>query len=208
MLKKLLFIAGILLAPVMFAQQTGQYINKYLIRSDISLVAGNMFKDNIQNVYVNGNEEFYLNKNLSIRGDGNWMVGSKGLTKDSMGLKDYFSLSLGVAYHFPTNGHLDPYCILLPGLAYTSSFHQELQPGVKNDGTKKTNYMGALTPLGSVGLGINYYFQYVAHLFIETRYVYGMHLSEAPKPMSLEEVRITFGLGFNLFVKKDKTRRG
>jgi hypothetical protein len=190
-------------------QENGQYIHKHLLRADASIVAGNMFKSNLSNVYVDGNLEYYLDNKISIRGDGIFLVGSKGLTDDSVGLKDNHSLCLGVDYHFHTNSHLDPYFVFQPGLAYTSSYKQMAGPilyGSEQSNTKHY-YSATLSPYASAGFGVNYYFQYVAHLFLEARYVYENHMSDAPKPMSLEEVRITFGLGFNLFIIKDKKKK-
>jgi hypothetical protein len=199
----LLVILGISSA---FAQyEKKQYIHKHLVRADASIVFGNMYKHDFKNVYVNGNLEYYLDNVLSIRGDCNYSLGSTGLTSDSIGLKDNHSILLGTVFHFPTKGHFDPYFILQPGIAYTSSFMQKNPvPMLKDTGVKDVNYPGVLSPIGTAGLGFNYYFQRFAHLFFETRYVYGQHLSQAPEPLSLEEVRITFGLGFNLFIIKEK----
>jgi hypothetical protein len=184
-------------------QESQQYIHKHLVRADGSIVAGYMFKDNLSNVHVNGNAEYYMDNKVSIRGDANYMLGSTGLTADSMGLKDYVSVMLGPVFHIHTNGHLDPYFILQPGIAYTSSFDKNYaDPRID----RAVPDMRAISPLGSAGLGFNYYFQRFAHLFVETRYVYGRHLSGAPHPVSLQELRITFGLGFNLFVIKEKKK--
>ncbi len=108
---------------------------------------------------------------------------------------------LGAAFHIPTNSHFDPYVIVQPGIAYTSSY-QNIR--LNDEVPTKVSYRGVLTPLATAGIGVNYYFQRFAHLFVEGRYVYGKHLSTAPQPISLEEIRITFGLGFNLFIMKEK----
>lgn len=184
-------------------QEEAQFIHKHLVRADASIVAGVLFKDNINNVHVNGNLEYYLDTKISVRGDCNYMLGSSGLTIDSMGLKDNHSVMLGAVYHFHTNNHFDPYFILQPGFAYTSSYNGRYS-ALSQDNTKTIYYKPVISPLATAGLGFNYYFQRFAHLFLETRYVYGQHLSNAPKPISLQEFRITFGLGFNLFVIKEK----
>ena len=203
MLKKIFIISCIIFSTAVPAQQeSGQYIHKHLVRTDASIISGYMFKGNIKNVYINGNLDYYLDNKISIRGDVNWMVGSSSTSENSIGLKDNHSVMLGVAYHFHTNGHLDPYFILQPGLAYTSSYQWKGDVPFPETNVYKVNYKGLVSPLGSAGLGFNYYFQRFAHLFLETRYVHGNHLSEAPKPISLQELRITFGLGFNLFIIK------
>jgi hypothetical protein len=209
MSKYFFIIPSLCISSFMFAQQTnGQYIHKHLVRADASIVSGYIFKDNLKNVHLNGNLEYYLDNKISIRGDANYMLGSSGFTEDSMHLKDNISVMLGSAVHFHTNNHFDPYFILQPGIAYTSSYFDSGIGAASEDPEAKRvyNYNGSLTPLASVGFGFNYYFQRFAHLFAETRYVHGQHLSEAPSPISLQELRITFGLGFNLFVIKEKKR--
>jgi hypothetical protein len=182
-------------------QQSEQYIHKHLVRADASIVAGSMFNENIKNVHLNGNLEYYLDNKVSIRGDVNYQLGSNGLSSDFIGLKDNVSVMLGAAFHIHTKDHFDPYFILQPGIAYTSSYSQNFS-GIWL--TDKSYYPAVVSPLGSAGLGFNYYFQRFAHLFMEARYVYGQHVSEAPNPLSLQELRIIFGLGFNLFIIKDK----
>lgn len=192
---------------VLAQQESHQYIHKHLVRADASFVGGYLFNEGLSNVHINGSAEYYMDNKISIRGSASYMFGSNGLTADSMGLKDFHSIYLGGAYHFTTNGHFDPYVIVQPGLAYTSSFKAEPIYFLANsDSSPKTSYEGVLSPIATAGIGFNYYFQRFAHLFVETRYVYGRHLSQAPSPISLEELRITFGLGFNLFVVKDKKK--
>lgn len=207
-MKRIIFIIICVCAlSVGFAQQENtQFIHKHLVRADASIVAGYLFKENINNVHINGSAEYYLDNKISIRGSASYLLGSSGFTKDSMGLKDFHSIYLGMVYHFETKGHLDPYLILQPGLAYTSSYqvHNWVPVQLKDEQISHTRYPAVLSPLATAGLGFNYYFQRFAHLFIETRYLYGRHLSQAPSPISLQELRVTFGLGFNLFIIKEK----
>ncbi len=205
-MKKIILILGYVCSlSVVFAQQENtQFIHKHLVRADASIVAGYLFKENINNVHINGSAEYYLDNKISIRGSASYLLGSTGLTKDSIGLKDFHSIYLGGVYHFNTTSHFDPYFIFQPGLAYTSSYKSG-PPALKAGDTQiRKYYPGVLTPLATAGVGFNYYFQRFAHLFVETRYVYGRHLSQAPSPISLQELRVTFGLGFNLFIIKDK----
>lgn len=208
-MKKIIFILIFVCSlSVVFAQKENtQYIHKHLMRADASVVGGYLFQENINNVHINGSAEYYLDNKISIRGSASYMLGSSGLTKDSMGLKDFHCIYLGGAYHFPTKGHFDPYVIFQPGLSYTSSYKGTPTSLSSSEETPaKKMYPGALSPLATAGVGFNYYFQRFAHLFVETRYVYGQHLSPAPSPISLQELRVTFGLGFNLFIIKDKKK--
>lgn len=204
-MSKSLFITPLFLVSQILAAQeeSTQYIHKHLVRSDASIVSGYMFKSDLKNVHLNGNLEYYMDNRVSIRGDANYLLGSTGISADSMSLQDDISVMLGPVFHIHTNNHLDPYFILQPGVAYTSSYSGKKI--LNNDSPlNDKKFYCALSPLASAGIGFNYYFQRFAHLFMETRYVYGQHLSAAPAPLSLQEVRITFGLGFNLFIIKEK----
>lgn len=205
MQKKISIVYVLLLSNGLYAQsQSGQYIHKHLMRADASIVSGTMYQSNFRNVHLNGNLEYYLDNKISVRGDVNWMAGTKSLASTSTYLKEYYSVMLGGVYHFKSTSHLDPYFVFQPGIAYVSSYHAG-KNYILGEGAsaEKTNYKASLAPLGSAGIGFNYYFQQFAHLFAEGRYVYGTHLSQASEPLSLQEIRITFGLGFNLFVAKE-----
>jgi len=204
---KNLIILFVCFSTVVFAQQEHtQYIHKHLMRADVSVVGGYLFKEGMKTAHIDGSAEYYLDNKISVRGSASYMLGSNGLTKDSIGLKDFHSIYLGAAYHFPTKGHFDPYFILQPGLAYTSSYKSGPPALTAEDEQIRKYYPGVLSPVATAGVGFNYYFQRFAHLFMETRYVYGMHLSQAPSPISLQELRVTFGLGFNLFIMKEKKK--
>ncbi len=202
-LNKKILVVLITITSTLFSQTKEQYIFKHLIRADASIVSGYMYKDGIRNVHVNGNAEYYIDNKISVRGDATYLLGSSGLSKDSVGFRDNHSIGLGLVYHFKTKSHFDPYFIFQPSVAYTSSYKQNYIDDATNLRERK-NFDGVLSPLATGGLGFNYYFQRFAHLFMETRYVYGNHLSNAPNPLSLEEFRITFGLGFNVFAVKPK----
>lgn len=202
-LNKKILVVFLLITSTIFSQTKEQYIFKHLIRADASIVSGYMYKDGIRNVHVNGNAEYYIDNKISVRGDATYLLGSSGLSKDSLGFRDNHSIGLGLVYHFKTKSHFDPYFIFQPSVAYTSSYKQNYIDDATNLRERK-NFDGVLSPLATGGLGFNYYFQRFAHLFMETRYVYGRHLSSAPSPLSLEELRVTFGLGFNVFAVKPK----
>ncbi len=176
-----------------------QYIHKHLIRFDGSVVGAYMIKENFKNAYLSGNLEYYADPKVSIRGETYFLIGSNGITKDSLKLKDNHCINVGALFHFQTKNNFDPYFLFQPGIAFTSSYKQ-----LSND--QKQNYEGQLTPNIGAGLGFNYYFQRFAHLFIESKYVYAKHISNAPKQMNLSELRFTFGLGFNFSFIKGKFR--
>jgi len=77
-----------------------------------------------------------------------------------------------------------------------------LIPIIANDVNSSTSSM-AVNPLISGVIGFNLYATKFFHLFADARYVYGNHLSDSP-PISLNEVRVSFGLGINLNVLSRK----
>jgi hypothetical protein len=62
----------------------------------------------------------------------------------------------------------------------------------------------SVNPLISTAFGFNFYFQRWFHLFGEVRYISGKHLSDATTPLSLNELRFSFGLGWNINLIKKK----
>ncbi|MBA3971458.1 MAG: hypothetical protein H0X46_04830 [Bacteroidetes bacterium] len=198
-LTKLVILFCCFLSASYAQNDSAQFIRKGLVRADASIVGGYMFLDNISNVHINGSAEYYFDNLVSVRGSASTLLGSSGLTADSMGLKDFHSIYIGPVFHIQTKNHFDPYLVIQPGLSYTSSYQQIKQTV---NGLNRVEYAAVVSPIASVGVGFNYYFQRYVHLFGETRYVYGRHLSEAPSPISLQELRITFGLGFNIFTQK------
>ena len=109
MKKIILLLVYVCSLSVVFAQQENtQFIHKHLVRVDASIVEGYLFKENMNNVHLNGSAEYYLDNKISIRGSASYLLGCNGLTKDSIGLKDFHSIYLGALYHFPTNNHFDP----------------------------------------------------------------------------------------------------
>src|ERR1043165_61897 len=113
---KLIIVFVCLWTALPAQQESTQFIHKHLVRSDASIMAGHLLNEDISNVHVDGSLEYYLDNKVSIRGSATYMLGSTGLTADSMGLKDFHSIMLGGAYHFKTNNHFDPYFILQPGM--------------------------------------------------------------------------------------------
>ena len=121
-LNKKILVVLITITSTLFSQTKEQYIFKHLIRADASIVSGYMYKDGIRNVHVNGNAEYYIDNKISVRGDATYLLGSSGLSKDSVGFRDNHSIGLGLVYHFKTKSHFDPYFIFQPSVAYTSSY--------------------------------------------------------------------------------------
>ena len=179
------------------AQETKErYIRKGLLRAMGTISPGIMLKENASTISLHGNLEYYVADNISLRGDSYYFLKAK----DNNGNNPFdfnHSTFSGASYHFKTKNHFDPYFALEPGIAITKG-----SPIFLND----VNISGgtAANPLMSTVIGFNFYFQKFFHLFMETRYIQGKHLSDATTPLSLCELRFSFGLGLNINVLKKK----
>ena len=203
-MKKIILLAVLLsVVEATFSQEEkSQYIRKGLIRSMGTISPGILLKENVSTISIYGTLEGYISDNISLRGDSYFYV--KG--KDNAGNDPFefnHSTFSGASYHFKTKNHFDPYFAVEPGISITQT--SVICPDVAIQG----NYCSGATytsvnPLISSAIGFNFYFQKLFHLFAEGRYISGNYLSDASSPKSLNELRFSFGLGFNINVLKKK----
>lgn len=169
-----------------------------LLRAQATLAPGVMLSHNVSNIYVHGNLEYYLDRHTSIRGDGFYFISS---LSDQKPFVHHHSWLAGGAYHFGKTtgeksegyrGHFDPYIGLSAGMAFTQSeiTNVLILPG--DHQSLKVN------PLYSPCIGFNFYAQRIFHLFGEVRFVGGKHFPDYHQAVSLDELRFSFGLGWNL----------
>ena len=179
-----------------FAQKdTTRYIHKHLLRAQATISPGFMLRTSSNNIYIHGNLEYYLDETISLRGDGYYFVSSLGNTDHFTMHHSFFS---GASYHFKTKNHFDPYFGIQPGLSITQAIYNPCSPEVLCPFSGPVQHTPSANPLLSGVIGFNYYAQKIFHIFGEARYVHGKHLSEYG-PLDLKEIRLSFGLGFNLF---------
>jgi hypothetical protein len=161
---------------------------KGIFRTTLTFATGYMPANNLNNLYLTGNIEYYTDSRISLRGDGMYFFNSMNQDKT---LKMNHSIYSGAAYHFG-QGQFDPFVGLQTGLAYT-------QCGIIQQGMSERSK--SFSPLISPLAGFNYYAHKWFHLFINIRYSYGRLLSnEAILP--LNEWNVSFGLGFNVGGRK------
>jgi len=183
--KSFIFILFLFISKADFSQKNPAIIDKGLIRTQGVISFGKLTDHNKTNLYLNGNLEYYTSSLISLRGDIYYYLPK---SNDDVLQKNH-QLFYGASYHFYTKHNMDFYLGIQPGIAFT-------QTGVDVLQTKLTS-APTYNPLISEVVGFNYYATKWFHLFVDTRYVYGSHLSDAP-PFKLNELRISFGLGFNL----------
>lgn len=178
-----------------------QFIDRGLFSMKGTLAVGFPSAYEGTNMYVSGNMEYYLQKNVSFRGGLYAFLGTSGA--DDV-FKQNSTLFTGFYFHPRTNNHLDPYIGLEPGISWTQLKALETDETAILKPTQISNYPSAASPIISGTIGINYYASNFAHLFIEAKYIAGNHVSDV-ESVSLNELRIAFGFGFNFWaVKKNQ----
>lgn len=195
---KNIIIAIALILPVLAMGQIDnkEYPYRGVVRMSGSFSTGTMPKANLKNVYLTGDLEYYINSNISVRSESFLFLNS--LDNPTSPLLQNHQLFSGASYHFRPDKPLDLYVGFQPGIAYSQTALTQLEP------TDPSMSEATLNPLISGMAGVNYFATKFFHLYINTRYVSGKHLSNAPEPLSLNEFRITFGLGLNFRAFKKK----
>ena len=178
-----LFIASI---TVSVAQTDSGFVHKGILAAVGTVGVGEMPKNNISNVYVTGNIEYYAQKNVSIRGDGYFFVNS---LEQGSPLKQNSSVYFGAFYHFPTHSGFDPLIGVQPGLAFART----------SDTANGKADPGALSPIGSFVIGFNFFGEKWFHIQANIRYAIGQESTEESQ-FNLSEISFNFGLGFNIDV--------
>lgn len=208
-MKKIISVFCLLIFVVVTQAQDekGPYIRKGLIRGQATISPGTMLRKSVSTISIHGCLEYHIANNISVRGDSYYFIQGK----DGAGVNPFefnHSIFSGMSYHFKTKSHFDPYLGFEPGISITKlrSYSALIEcfttpcPGDINfhDNT-------AVNPLLSSVLGFNFYFERWFHLFGEARYIGGKHISNSDfYPISLSELRFSFGLGFNLNLLRKK----
>ena len=174
----------------------GQSVDKNgMLRATATFAVGKPFSLPTLHSYVKGELEYQLDDHFSIRGDVYYLVGNTGGIAHKF-YKDYHTAFAGVSYHFSTPNNFDPYLGIQAGALYGKSAENILFLPVHNQRT-------SIDPLVSLHAGFNFYASHYFHLFMQVRYLYGVRTIPSYST-DLSELRFSFGLGFNLNVKRKK----
>lgn len=188
------FLILMLFPLQVFSQETmEQYIHKglFCVRGSISF--GKMTGLNANNIFLEGDIEYYVDDNISLRGDAYFFMGS--FNSDNP-FKIHHSIFTGVLYHFKTKNHFDPYIGIEPGINLAQATDicmgqpcLQVLPAVAPE--------KAASPLLSPIVGFNFFGNKWFHISASARYVLGT-FSDNYNTASLGEFRFSFGLGFNI----------
>lgn len=197
MMKRIMIILTVALFPLLMEAQKlpNRFIQPGLLTGKGTLAFGKPLAYSGTNMYVSGNVEYYLEHDLSIR-SGVWLF--LGTTGDNDVLQKNHTLFTGFNYHVPTNGNFDPYLSFEPGVNWTQLKVPD-DPSAEDFPYNVSKYKQSASPVVALGTGVNYFAGNVIHLFIEGKYLYGIHVSDV-QAVSLSEFRFAFGFGWNMWL--------
>jgi hypothetical protein len=193
-MKARILVFLVLTLPILATAQTEkkQFIHKGILSAYLTLTPGHMLALKTNAVYLHGNMEYYFDNKISVRGDGFYYIDSLGYNIFAFN----HSLFFGPSYHFKTSNHFDPYLSIQPGIAYTKDI-LFFGPSIIASSFAYAGRPASFNPLVSGTVGMNYYATRFFHLFLEGRFVQGKYRA-SDVPFSMNEVRLSFGLAFNL----------
>ena len=184
---KPLIISLLLIHALLIEAQDKSFVIKGLISGRLTLSPSLSFSNNNSAFYLHGNLEHYVSENISLVGEGYYYLGELSSAENIFSFNH--SLFFGASKHF-TKGKNDWYIGFQPGLSFTK---------LNNVYTLSPTQIGA-NPLASFVTGYNFYMGSIFHYFVQARYVAGSHHYDVYKGLS--ELRLSAGLGFNLWANK------
>jgi hypothetical protein len=148
-------------------------------------------------VYLHTTAEYYWDERVSMRGDLYFLLVKDG---NPGGMKHNHGFQVGLSYHLLKKSNIDPFIGVRAGLNYTQVQAMNLNDGVLT--ALNYNVPAHIDPTWAPVAGINFYGQRVFHFFIEAAYMNGTYRPSVGPQMSLEEIRLSAGLGWNFSLYK------
>jgi hypothetical protein len=186
---------GSIAQEVAKADFSNRYVDNGLLRFQGNLAFGKPLTRTATNMYFAGDVDYYLKGNVSVNGGIFYFVNEYG-GQDVF--KQNHSLFAGFSYHFPTNNHLDPYVGIQPGVSLSRLNSESL---LFIDVVAMSSFEASINPLFSVNAGMNFFANKYFNVFVNVKYQRGKHFSDV-SAQSLEELKITLGLGYMLWGRK------
>ena len=172
-----------------------------------SLISG----DNVQaisggrtNIYLHGTAEYYWDQRFSMRGDVYYLLNKSA---DKGGVKHNHGIQVGGSCHLLKGSNIDPFIGLRGGINIT-----QVNPMDFSNKLTLTwvdyNVPAHIDPTWAPVVGVNFYGERIFHFFVEGEYMMGTYRPPIGPQLSLEEIRVSVGLGWNFsFYKPVETVR-
>lgn len=165
---------------------TGQEVDRNgLLKGTLTLSPGFMLDSKSQPFYFHGILEFHTSEKVSVVGEGSFYLGD--LHEDAP-FRFNNSLFAGFNWHPLENGPSDLFLGVQPGVSFTQLSDQSSTDRI------------AINPVASLNVGYNYFMNEYFHFFLMSKTILGKHSMYTVT--SLNEFRISAGLGFSIPVRK------
>ncbi len=172
-------------------------IRKGLVRAQATLSPGWTIVDGNTNLYLQGDMEYFLENRVSLKGDISYFLDTQG----NGYLKHNHSLFFGAQYHFPIK-RFDPYIGFHPGISLIQAKNPSI--GTTELPVAYSESVLKAAPAISVATGFNYYVWRYIHFMVNVKYVHAKHPTEWATTYALDEFRVSFGLGWNVNMMKQR----
>lgn len=148
------------------------------------------------NAYIHATAEYYWDERFSTRSDIYFLLNK---SSEPGGVKMNHGFQVGASCHLLKGSMIDPFIGLRAGMNITQAQpNTELYPiSATVSGNIAYTPTVHIDPTWAPVVGINFYGERIFHFFIEGAYMMGTYRSNIGPQMSLEEFRLSAGLGWN-----------
>lgn len=181
----ILFLFAMLFAEAALAQYGARpFVQKRLMNMSAGLTGGVMIFNPVQDVYFNGSFSYCIEQQIGIRTDLYVFIPDPSYKGQ---LDNNSSILIGPEFHFPA-GRFDMSLMFEPGISFSY-----LEGGAADKQTQAE-------PVFQFSMGFYYYILQNFHVLASVGYLHGNYFLENNDPFRLDELRVTAGLGVNIFV--------
>ena len=186
---KTILIVVVMMSPQLMKSQNLE-TRKHLVSATATIAPGFQKNNTDVNIYLHGLASFYPEPKVSMDGEVYWFLGGQNqLTL----MAENSSIVFGLNYHFAKDGKVDPYVGIMPGLSLVSVNNYVLQHPIAS------SY--SVVPLVTINAGFKFHMAKWCNAFCNVRYLKGTLVENHLQALALNEIRLSFGLGFNLYGK-------
>lgn len=186
--KIILALLSILCLGTMDAQELET--REHLVSATATISPGFQKENSDINIYLHGLASFYIEPKVSVDGEVYWFLGGQ---EQQTKMAENSSLLFGINYHFAKDGKVDPYIGVMPGLSLVSAVNYTiLQPRASEF---------SVVPIITFDTGFKFHMAKWCNAFVNLRYLKGTLVEHHYEALKLDELRVSFGLGFNLYGK-------
>lgn len=152
------------------------------------------------NIYIHGTAEYYFTNRFSLRGDAFYFVNK---SKDPGGMKHNHSLQIGGSWHLLKKSLIDPFIGVRSGMSLVQINPLDI-PKPPTLVWEEYPVPMSITPTWGPHVGINFFGQRIFHFFVEAQYLMGTYRPLYGPQLSLGELRVSAGLGWNWVIYKNR----